>query len=144
MAVATIGLSKLVVGTFPTITAIIQNAGRTPAANVRAPGKISLNLAGQRPESETIQSHFRVQEAILGAGATHTAVYEFKEPCDNTMKYRIENGILTVFIQGTIWYDDAWGIEQHTSFFFEWNPAMEAFMDRREREHGDANQAISD
>lgn len=140
LGVAQIGMSELVIGQFPTISAIIQNGGRTPALKIRAPVHITLEPAGKRPEPEVIESQFIENEAILAAGETRTAVYEFPIPCDARTKHQIESGMVGVFIQGTIWYEDGWGNEHHTLFFLEWNPIKKAFMDRREKEYGDGGQ----
>jgi hypothetical protein len=145
LGVARIGMSDLVIGQYPAISALVENGGRTPAFKVRAPGKIDLQPAGKRSKTEIIKSTFEADEnSILAAGASRTSVYEFTIPCDATMKHHIESGTVVVFVQGTIWYEDAWENEHRHPFFFEWNPSQKAFMDRREREHGEASQQNPD
>lgn len=145
LGVNTMGLSDLVIGERPKVTAIVNNGGRTPAFKVRAPGKIDLQPAGKRSQPEVIKSTFAPDDnSIVAAGASRLSVYEFTIPCDALMKHRIESGEIAVFVQGTIWYEDVWGNEHHSGFFFEWNPVQMAFMDRRERQHGEAAQQISD
>ena len=107
------GMSGLAIGQTPSISLVIQNAGRTPAWKVKAPGKITIEPAGKRPAPERIKSKF-VGDGVLAAGATRIAVYQFEMVCDSSLIHRIQNGIVSVFIQGDIYYEDAWG-EQHSS-----------------------------
>lgn len=142
LGVAEIGLTDLVVGKVPSITANIQNAGRTPAWKVKAPAKISLLKAGTVPAPERITSKF-AGDGVLAAGGSRKAVYLFGEVCDEPTYHGIENRTLSVFIQGEIWYEDAWGQEHSVPFFLEWSQPEQAFVDRREHESGKQEHPIS-
>ena len=80
LGIKTIGISGLIVGQRPVISAIIQNYGRTPAWKVKAPALVSLELPGKRPSGD-IETKYP-GEGVLAAGDTRKAEYIVPGVCD--------------------------------------------------------------
>ena len=97
LGIKTIGISGLIVGQRPVISAIIQNYGRTPAWKVKAPALVSLELPGKRPSGD-IETKYP-GEGVLAAGDTRKAEYIVPGVCDAKIVEGIETGQAVLFVR---------------------------------------------
>ena len=127
-----------IVGKKAIIDAAFQNAGKTPAYNVRHAAIVKIGTGVYQADIDTVEHMMGRSPGVVGAGRSFSYDMDFRE-CTREDSISISTGVRFYLVIGRVTYEDRFGHHHFTHYSYRLDMTARNGMWRDEGNYNDAD-----